>query len=126
MQSARVLVKPSRYWNELPADIITDEIFYSLCDYWPSMPHDVDIINENSLLGLPLYRMNERSKTVAIPARGGAKAYFANNNSYTIEFLLSTEAIPNDSKESFEGYLTSICEAEMKYVGHIMNWPGHS
>ncbi len=54
--------------NELPADFITYEIFYSLCDYWPSMPHDVDIINENSLLSLSLYRMNERSKTVAVPA----------------------------------------------------------
>jgi hypothetical protein len=53
----------------------------------------------------------------------GAKACFANDNSYTIEFLLSTGAIANDSKQSFEDYLTSICEAEMKYVGHIMNWP---
>ncbi len=123
LQSSRVQVKPCRYWNELPAEIIDDEIFYSLCDYWPSMPHDVDIINENSLLGLPLYRMNERSKTIAVPARIGAKAHFANDNSYTIEFLLSTEAIPDDSKESFEGYLTSICDAEMKYVGHIVNWP---
>jgi hypothetical protein len=87
------------------------------------MPHDVDIINENSLLGLPLYRMNELSKTVAVPTRIGAKAYFANNNSYTIEFLLSTGAIAEDSKDSLEEYLTSICEAEMKYVGHIMNWP---
>jgi hypothetical protein len=87
------------------------------------MPHDVDIINENSLLDLPLYRMNERSKTIPVPTRIGARAHFANDNSYTVEFLLSTEAIPDDSKESFEGYLTSICEAEMKYVGHIVNWP---
>jgi hypothetical protein len=117
------MCKPCRYWNELPADFITDEIFYSLCDYWPSMPQDVDIINENTLLVLPLYRMNERSKTVAVPARGGARAHFANDNSYTIEFLLSTEAIPDDSKESFEGYLTSICEAEIKYVSHVVHWP---
>jgi hypothetical protein len=123
LQGSRVQVKPCRYWNELPADIIDDEIFYSLCDYWPSMPHDVDIINENSLLGLPLYRMNERNKTIPVPTRIGAKAHFANDNSYTIEFLLSTGAIPDNSKESFEGYLTSICEAEMKYVGHIVNWP---
>ena len=123
MQVARVQVKPCRYWNELPAEIIDDEIFYSLCDYWPSMPHDVDIINENSLLGLPLYRMNERSKTIAVPARIGAKAHFTNDNSYTIEFLLSTGAISDDNKESFEEYLTSICEAEIKYVGHVVNWP---
>jgi hypothetical protein len=87
------------------------------------MPHDVDIVSENGLLGLPLYRMNERNKTIPVPARGGAKAHFANDNVYTIGFLLSTQAIPDDSKESFEGYLTSICEAEMKYVGHIANWP---
>ena len=123
LQSSRFQVKACRYWNELPAESIDDETFYSLCDYWPSMPHDVDIVNENSLLGLPLYRMNELSKTVAIPAKMGAKAYFANNNSYTIEFLLSTGAIAEDSKDSFEEYLTSICEAEMKYIGHIMNWP---
>ncbi len=87
------------------------------------MPQDVDIINENTLLGLPLYRMNEQSKTVLVPTRVGAKSHYVNDNSYTIEFLLSTGAIPNDSKESFEGYLTSICEAEMKYVNHIVNWP---
>jgi hypothetical protein len=123
LQSSRLQIKPCRYWNELPAESIDEETFYSLCDYWPSMPHDVDIVNENSLLGLPLYRMNERSKTVAVPARIGAKAYFANDNSYTIGFLLSTGAIAEDSKDSFEEYLTSICEAEMKYVGYIMNWP---
>jgi hypothetical protein len=67
--------------------------------------------------------MNERSKTVAVPAKIGARAHFANDNPYTIGFLLSTQAIPDDSKESFKGYLTSICEAEMKYVGHIVNWP---
>jgi hypothetical protein len=123
VQSARVQVKPCRYWNGLPANVITDDIFYSLCDYWPSMPQDVDIINENTLLGLPLYRMNEQSKTVVVPARVGAKSHMANDNSYTIEFLLSTGAIPNDNKESFEEYLTSICEAEMKYVDHIINRP---
>jgi hypothetical protein len=123
LQSSRVQVKPCRYWNELPADFIDDETFYSLCDYWPSMPHDVDVINENSFLGLPLYRMNEQSKTISVPTRIGARAHFTNDNSYTVEFLLSTGAIPDDSKESFEGYLTSICEAEMKYVGHIVNWP---
>jgi hypothetical protein len=66
--------------------------------------------------------MNEQNKSVSVPARGSAKAHFSNDNSYTIEFLLSTGAIPNDSKESFEGYLTSICEAEMKYANHVITW----
>jgi hypothetical protein len=123
VQSAGVQIKPCRFWNELPANITTDDIFYSLCDCWPSMSQDVDIINENTLLGLPLYRMNEQSTTVLVPARVGAKSHMANDNSYTIEFLLSTGAIPNDNKESFEGYFTTICEAEMKYVNHIINWP---
>ncbi len=87
------------------------------------MPQDVDIINKNTLLSLPLYRMNEQSKTVVVPAKIGAKSHMANDNSYTIEFLLSTGAVPNDNKGSFEDYLTAICEAEMKYVNHIINWP---
>jgi hypothetical protein len=87
------------------------------------MPQDVDIINENTLLGIPLYRMNEQSKSIPVPARIGARAHFTNDNSYTIEFLLSTEAISNDSKESFEEYLTSICEAEMKYVSYVVDGP---
>jgi hypothetical protein len=123
VQSARVQVKPCRYWNELPANIITDDIFYSLSDYWPSMPQNVDIINENTLLGLPLYRMNEQSKTAVVPARIGAKSHMANDHSYAIEFLLSTGAVSSDDKVSFEEYLTTICEAEMKYVNHIINWP---
>jgi hypothetical protein len=63
MQSAQVQVKPSRYWDERPAKNIPDDIFYSLSEYWPSMPIDVDIVSENTQLGLPLYRMNEQHKT---------------------------------------------------------------
>jgi hypothetical protein len=51
VQSAQVQVKPSRYWDERPAKNIPDDIFYSLSEYWPSMPIDVDIINENTQLG---------------------------------------------------------------------------
>ncbi len=121
VQSARVQVKPSRYcWDERPAKDIPDDIFYSLCDFWPSMPIDVDIINENTLLDLPLYRMNEQSKTNH--ARPGARAHMVNDNSYTIEFLLSTGAINNEQR-SFEDYVTAIQELEMKYSNHITNWP---
>ncbi len=45
-QSAGLQVKPSRYWDERPAKNIPDGIFYSLCDFRPSMPIDVDIFNE--------------------------------------------------------------------------------
>ncbi len=121
-QCARVQVKPCRFWNELPAKDISDDIFYSLCDYWPSLPKDVDIINENSLLGLPpLYRMNEQNRTNH--ARVDAKVQMVNDNSYTIEFLLSTRAIANDAQKSFEDYLTAISEVEMKYSNHVINWP---
>ncbi len=85
------------------------------------MPQDVDIINEDTLLGLPLYRMNEQSKTV--PARTGGRVHMTNDNLYTIEFLLSTGAIHNYDKRSFEEYLTAISEVEMKYSNHIINWP---
>ncbi len=37
-QVAKVQIKPSRYWNELPAQNIPDDIIYSLSEYWPSMP----------------------------------------------------------------------------------------
>jgi hypothetical protein len=120
-QSARVKVKPCRFWNELPAEDISDDIFYSLCDFWPSTSRDVDIINENSLLGLPLYRMNEQNRTNQ--ARLGAKVHMVNDNSYTIEFLLSTGAIANDTQKSFEEYLTVISEVEIKYSNYIINWP---
>jgi hypothetical protein len=120
-QSARVQVKPCRFWNELPVKDISDGIFYSLCEFWPSMPKDVDIINENSLLGLPLYRINEQNRTNQ--ARLGAKVHMVNDNSYTIEFLLSTGAIASDTQKSFEEYLTAINEVEMKYSKYIINWP---
>ncbi len=78
VQSARVQVKPSRYWDERPAKDIPDDILYSLCDFWPSMPIDVDIINENTLLGLPLYRMNEQRKINH--ARPGARVHMVNDS----------------------------------------------
>ncbi len=120
-QSARLQVKPCRFWNELPAKDISDDIFYSLCDYWPSMPRDVDIVNENSLLGLPLYRMNEQNRTNY--ARVGAKVQMINDNSYTIEFLISTGTIASDTQKSFEDYLTAISEVEMKYSNYVISWP---
>jgi hypothetical protein len=122
VQSARVQVKPSiRYWNKLPAKDISDDIFYSLCEFWPSMPKDVDIINENTQLGLPLYRMNEQTKTNR--ARPGERPHSVNNGAYTIEFLLSTGAIPNDEQTSFEDYMVRIQEVEMKYSNYVINWP---
>jgi hypothetical protein len=115
-----IQIKPSRYWDERPAQNIPDDIFYSLCDFWPSMPIDVDIFNENTILGLPVYRMNEQKKTNQ--SRPGAKSHMVNDNSYTVEFLLATGAITNDQR-SFEDYLTAIQELEMKYSNHIINWP---
>jgi hypothetical protein len=85
------------------------------------MPKDVDIINENGLLGLPLYRMNEQNRPNQ--ARLGAKVHMVNDNSYTIEFQLSTGAIANDAQKLFENYLTAISEVEMKYSNYIINWP---
>ncbi len=64
--------------------------------------------------------MNEQRKTNQ--ARPGARSHMVNDNSYTIEFLLSTGAITNEQR-SFEDYLTAIQEVEMKYSNHIINWP---
>jgi hypothetical protein len=61
-QVARAQIKPSRYWNELPAKDIPDDILYSLSEYWPSMPHDVNIVNDNHSLGLDAYVSHERTK----------------------------------------------------------------
>jgi hypothetical protein len=81
------------------------------------MPKDIDIINESSLLGLTLYRMNEQNRTNQ--ARLGAKVQMVNGNSYTIEFLLSTGAIANDTQNSFEDYLAAISEVEMNYSNQL-------
>jgi hypothetical protein len=95
VQRAQVQVKPSRYWDERPAKNIPDDIFYSLSDFWPSMPIAVDIINENTLLGLPLYRMNEQRKTNHV--RPGARTHMVNDSAYTIEFL---EQFPTNKSRS--------------------------
>ena len=113
MQSAKVQVKPSRYWDERPAKNIPDDIFYSLSEYWPSMPTDVDIISENTQLGLPLYRMNEQHKT---NQKGpGTKPHMVNDNSYTIEYLLATGAVTNE-RNAFEAYANEIQMLESKYA----------
>ena len=120
MQSAQVQVKPSRYWDERPAKNIPDDIFYSLSEYWPSMPRDVDIVNENTQLGLPLYRMNEQRKTRQ--SGPGTRPHMVNDNSYTIEYLLASGAVANE-RNAFEDYVTTIQELEVKYSNHITNWP---
>ena len=120
MQSAQVQVKPSRYWDERPAKNIPDDIFYSLSEYWPSMPRDVDIVNENTCLGLPLYRMNEQRRT---NQKGpGTKPHMVNDNSYTIEYLLATGAVANE-QNAFEAYANEIQMLESKYANHISKWP---
>jgi hypothetical protein len=120
MQSAQVQVKPSRYWDERPAKNIPDDIFYSLSEYWPSMPIDVDILSENTQLGLPLYRMNEQRRT---NQKGpGTKPHMVNDNSYTIEYLLATGAVANE-QNAFEAYANEIQMLESKYANHISKWP---
>jgi hypothetical protein len=118
MQSAQVQVKPSRYWDERPAKNIPDDIFYSLSEYWPSMPIDVDIINENTQLGLPLYRMNEQHKTNQ--SGPGTRPHMVNDNAYTINFLLATGAIANE-RNSFEDYINEIQMVESRYSNHLIN-----
>jgi hypothetical protein len=120
MQSAQVQVKPSRYWDERPAKNIPDDIFYSLSEYWPSMPIDVDIVNENTQLGLPLYRMNEQHKTNK--SGPGTRPHMVNDNAYTINFLLATGAIANE-RNAFEDYINEIQMVESKYTNHITTWP---
>jgi hypothetical protein len=120
MQTAQVQVKPSRYWDERPAKNIPDDIFYSLSEYWPSMPKDVDILSENTQLGLPLYRMNEQRRT---NQKGpGTKPHMVNDNSYTIEYLLATGAVANE-RNAFEAYANEIQMLESKYANHISKWP---
>jgi hypothetical protein len=120
MQSAKVQVKPSRYWDERPAKNIPDDIFYSLSEYWPSIPIDVDIISENTQLGIPLYRMNEQHKTNQ--SGPGTRPHMVNDNSYTIEYLLSTGAVANE-RNAFEDYVNEIQMVESKYTNHITTWP---
>jgi hypothetical protein len=120
MQSAQLQVKPSRYWDERPAKNIPDDIFYSLSEYWPSMPRDVDIVNENTQLGLPLYRMNEQHKTRQ--SGSGTRPHMVNDNSYTVEYLLASGAVANE-RNAFVDYTNEIQMVESKYTNHLTTWP---
>jgi hypothetical protein len=121
-QVAKVQIKPSRYWNELPAQHIADDIIYSLSDYWPSMPHNVNIVNDNQQLGLDAYRMREQSRTKFSPGPG-VKPYWVYDHAHTLGYLLSTEAIANDEQTTLEDYMTRIQEMDTLLTDHIANWP---
>ncbi len=118
-QVAKVQVKPSRYWNELPAQGIPDDILYSLSEYWPSMPHNVNIANDNHQLGLDAYRMREQSRTKFSPAPS-IKPYWVYD---PIEYLLATQAIANLEQTTLEDYMTKVHEMDMALTDHIANWP---
>ena len=121
-QVAKVQIKPSRYWNELPAQSIPDDIIYSLSEYWPSMPHNVNIVNDNQQLGLDAYRMREQSRTKISPAPG-VKPYWVHDHAFTFGYLLATQAIANTEQTTLEDYMTRVHEMEMLLTDHIANWP---
>jgi hypothetical protein len=58
------------------------------------MPHNVNIVNDNQQLGLDAYRMREQSRTKVSPALG-VKPYWVYDHTFTLEYLLATEAIAN-------------------------------
>ncbi len=121
-QVAKVQIKPSRYWNELPAKDISDDILYSLSEYWPSMPHNVNIVNDNHHLGLDAYRMKEQSRSKISPAPG-IKPYWVYDHTFTLEYLLGTQAIANLEQTTFEDYMTRVQEMDLILTDHIANWP---
>jgi hypothetical protein len=121
-QVAKAQVKPSRYWNELPAKDIPDDILYSLSEYWPSMPRDINIVNDNHSLGLKPYRMSKQSRAKVAPLPG-ARAQWVYDNSHTVEYLLATGEIPDDTQLSFGNLMVRVQELDMICTNHIANWP---
>jgi len=121
-QVAKVQIKPSRYWNELPAQHIPDDIIYSLSEYWPSMPHNVNIVDDNQQLGLDAYRMREQSRTKVSPAPG-VRPYWVHDYAHTFAYLLATGAIANEEQTTLEDYMTRVHEMDMLLTDHIANWP---
>ncbi len=117
-QVAKVQIKPSRYWNELPAKDIPDDILYSLSEYWPSMPHNVNIVNDKHYLGLDVYRMKEQSRSKVSPALG-IKPYWVYDHAFTLEYLLATEAIANLEQTTLEDYMTRVQEMDMILTDHM-------
>ncbi len=122
LQVAKIQIKPSRYWNERPAKDIPDDILYSLSEYWPSMPRDVNIVNDNDVLGLDAYRMKEQSRTKVSPAPG-VKPYWMYDHEFTLEYLLGTEAVSNYEQTTLEDYMTKVHEVDVILTDHIANWP---
>jgi hypothetical protein len=121
-QIAHVHIKPCRYWNELPAKEVPDDILYSLSEFWPGMPRDADIIRDNVKLGLHHSRMYEQKPLPSETTMGG-KERKLNDGNYTIAHLLRTGAIPNDEQTSFEEYMIRIQEMDIKYATLITQWP---
>jgi hypothetical protein len=121
-QVAKVQIKPSRYWNELPAQGISDDIIYSLSEYWPSIPHNVNIVYDNQQLGLDAYRMREQKRTKFSPGPG-IRPYWVHDHAHTLEYLLATGAIANLEQITLEDYMTRVHEMDMLLTDHIANWP---
>jgi hypothetical protein len=89
-----IKVRPSRFWNETPANDVADDVLYSLSEYWPGMPRDCDINRDNNQLGLPAYRSNELRFGKADPANNKAPIDAA----ATIQQLVVLRAIPDSSQ----------------------------
>ena len=125
----KLKVKPTRYWNELLVRDVPSDILYSLSDYYPCLPFEVDIIRDNESLGLPIYRIYE---TVFYQDPGPQTADGVPEEDRprkrvdvqkTIDSLIGLGIIPDEEQTSLENYMTELEDMLQKYEGYLREWP---
>jgi hypothetical protein len=125
----KLKVKPTRYWNELLVNDVPSDILYSLSDYYPGLPYEVNIIRDNESLGLPSFRIRE---TVFHQDQGPQmtdnepeedKPRKRVNVQATIDSLIDLGALPNGEQASLEHYMLEIEEIFKRYEEYLRDWP---
>ena len=124
-----IKVKPTRYWNELLVKDVPSDILYSLSDYYPGLPCEANIIRDNGILGLPIYRIYE---TVFYQDSGPQTADGVLEEDKprkrvdvqrTMDSLIGLGIIPNEEQASLENFMTELEDMLQKYESYLREWP---
>jgi hypothetical protein len=117
-----------RYWNELLVKDVPSDILYSLSDFYPGLPYEVNIVRDNESLGLPIYRICETVffQDQTPPTADGVpeedKPRKRVNVETTIAKLIGLGALPDGEQASLEHYMLSVEEILKRYEGYLHEW----
>ncbi len=118
MQVHGLNIKPTRYWNETCVKDVPDGVLYSLAEYCPGLPREANIVRDNEILGIPLYRIPE-----SISFYDASEKKTDADVDATINMLLAYQVLPNTEQTPLEDLIVKVQKVVETYDHWVRQWP---